>query len=59
MSEIEKDKLISRNGWPDGNQESNAFKPHCKDTTIREFGASYYRELAGCGRDNAITPEEE
>jgi len=59
MSEIGKEKLISRNGWPDRYQERNAFKPHCKDTTIRDVVASYYRALAGHGRDNAITPEEE
>ena len=27
-----KDKLISRNGWPDRYQECNAFKPHCMST---------------------------
>jgi len=28
----EKHKLISPNGWPDRDQERNAFKPHCMST---------------------------
>jgi len=59
MSEVGKDKLISRDGWPDCYQERNAFKPHCKATITKGVVASYYRALAGHGQDNAITPEEE
>ena len=58
MAEVGKDKLISRDGWPDCYQARNTFKPDFIDTISKGIVASYYRALAGRGRDSTITPEE-
>ena len=59
MSEIGKDELILRDGWPDCYQERKVSN-HVAATQLPEgVVASYCRALRWRGRDNAITARKE
>jgi len=55
---LERDRLITCDGWPDFYQQCNAFKPHCRETITWECRGKSSQGAMRSGWVNGITPEE-